>query len=113
MRTHTGVFPASGTFSTAQAHLYEAVLRVEKACVALCTSRADLSLEEMHRVSVDLTRTELRDLGFSLRGGDLERVLYPHFLTHPLGVDLHDTMSFSRNEKCVAFLSCSGDGASG
>ncbi|TNY22106.1 peptidase M24 [Rhodotorula diobovata] len=95
----TRVFPASGTFSTAQAHLYEAVLRVEKACVALCTSRADLSLEEMHRVSVDLTRTELRDLGFSLRGGDLERVLYPHFLTHPLGVDLHDTMSFSRNEK--------------
>ncbi|GAA5889606.1 hypothetical protein JCM8208_001071 [Rhodotorula glutinis] len=95
----TRVFPVSGTFSTAQAHLYEAVLRVEKACITHCRASADLSLEELHRVSVDLTRTELRDLGFNLRGGDLERVLYPHFLTHPLGVDLHDTMTFSRNEK--------------
>lgn len=102
-----GVFPVSGTFSTAQAHLYEAVLRVEKQCITHCRASADLSLEELHRVSVDLTRTELRDLGFNLRGGDLERVLYPHFLTHPLGVDLHDTMTFSRNEKCVFSLALS------
>ncbi|GAA6046470.1 hypothetical protein JCM3770_004938 [Rhodotorula araucariae] len=95
----TRVFPVSGTFSTAQAHLYEAVLRVEKACITYCRANASLSLEELHRLSVDMTRTELRDLGFHLRAGDLERVLYPHFLTHPLGVDLHDTMTFSRNEK--------------
>ncbi|BGP47215.1 aminopeptidase [Rhodotorula kratochvilovae] len=95
----TRVFPVSGTFSTAQAHLYEAVLRIEKACITYCRANANLSLEELHRLSVDMTRTELQDLGFHLRGGDLERVLYPHFLTHPLGVDLHDTMTFGRNEK--------------
>ncbi|GJN89735.1 hypothetical protein Rhopal_002724-T1 [Rhodotorula paludigena] len=98
----TRTFPVSGSFSTAQKHLYEAVLRVEKACITHCHASANLSLEELHRISVDLTRTELRDLGFHLRGGDLERVLYPHFLTHPLGVDLHDTMSFGRNEKIEA-----------
>ncbi|GAA5823640.1 hypothetical protein JCM11251_000706 [Rhodosporidiobolus azoricus] len=98
----TRTFPVSSTFSTAQKHLYEAVLRVLKHTTTYCTSSANLSMEELHRISVDATRTELRDLGFNLRGGDLERVLYPHFVSHPLGVDLHDTMSFSRDEKLKA-----------
>ncbi|GAA5902325.1 hypothetical protein JCM6882_000502 [Rhodosporidiobolus microsporus] len=98
----TRTFPVSSTFSTAQKHLYEAVLRVLKHTTTYCTASANLSLEELHRISVDATRTELRDLGFQLRGGDLERVLYPHFVSHPLGVDLHDTMSFTRDEKLKA-----------
>ncbi|CEQ40630.1 SPOSA6832_02273 [Sporobolomyces salmonicolor] len=97
----TRTFPVSGTFTTPQAHLYEAVLRVHRKCISLCTSSSNLSLDDLHRISVDLTRTELRDLGFQLRGGELERVLYPHFLSHPLGVDLHDTPSFMRDEKCT------------
>jgi intermediate cleaving peptidase 55 len=59
-------------------------------------------LERLHKISVDLTREELKNLGFGnsvSRGGDLERVLYPHFVGHPLGIDLHDTMSFGRDEK--------------
>jgi len=56
-------------------------------------------LEQLHKISVDLTREELRDLGFNLKGGELERIVYPHFVGHPLGVDLHDTMSFGRDEK--------------
>ncbi|GAA5954869.1 hypothetical protein JCM21900_004971 [Sporobolomyces salmonicolor] len=95
----TRTFPVSGIFTTPQAHLYEAVLRVHRKCISLCTSSSNLSLDDLHRISVDLTRTELRDLGFQLRGGELERVLYPHFLSHPLGVDLHDTPSFMRDEK--------------
>ncbi|GAA6012092.1 hypothetical protein JCM10207_005125 [Rhodosporidiobolus poonsookiae] len=94
----TRTFPVSGSFTTAQKHLYEAVLRVEKGTIERCTAADNLTLEELHRVSVDLTRQELRDLGFNLRGGDLERTLYPHFVSHPLGVDLHDTMSFTRDE---------------
>ncbi|GAA5986729.1 hypothetical protein JCM10908_000873 [Rhodotorula pacifica] len=98
----TRTFPVSGSFTTAQKHLYEAVLRVEKACIKRCTASADLTLEELHRLSVDLTRVELVDLGFNLRGGDLERILYPHFLSHPLGIDLHDTRTFGRDEKIQA-----------
>jgi len=95
----TRCFPVNGQFSGPQRDLYEAVLRVEKACIEMCTVAHDVSLDDLHRKSVELTRVELRDLGFNLRGGDLERTLYPHFLSHPLGVDLHDTPTFRRNEK--------------
>lgn len=92
----TRTFPVSGKFTSAQRDLYEAVLRVQKACIELCTAKAGYSMEQLHRKSVEVMRTELRDLGFTMRGGDLERTLYPHFLTHPLGIDLHDTPGFSR-----------------
>jgi len=97
-----GTFPSSGKFSTAQASLYSAVLRIHRHLLALCldpSKSSSLTLEQLHKISVDLTREELRDLGFNLKGGELERVVYPHFVSHPLGVDLHDTMSFGRDEK--------------
>lgn len=95
----TRCFPVNGTFTSPQRDLYEAVLRVEKACIEMCTTERGYSLDDLHRKSIELTRVELRDLGFSLRAGDLERTLYPHYLSHPLGVDLHDTPTFKRNEK--------------
>ncbi|GAA5832022.1 hypothetical protein JCM3766R1_003690 [Sporobolomyces carnicolor] len=98
----TRTFPVSGQFTTAQKALYSAVLRVHRHLLALCQDPSEslqLTLEQLHKISVDLTREELRDLGFSLKGGELERVLYPHFVSHPLGVDLHDTMSFGRDER--------------
>ncbi|BGP15230.1 aminopeptidase [Rhodosporidiobolus nylandii] len=98
----TRTFPVSGRFSTAQKHLYEAVLRVVKTTTSYCKASSNLSLQDLHQISVDATRVELRDLGFNLRAGDLERVLYPHFVSHPLGVDLHDTMSFTRDENIKA-----------
>ncbi|ORY66952.1 peptidase M24, structural domain-containing protein [Leucosporidium creatinivorum] len=98
----TRTFPISGKFSSAQRDLYEAVLRVQKACIELCTEEAGLSMERLHRKSVDVMRGELTRLGFQMRGGDLERTIYPHFLTHPLGIDLHDTPGFSRGENIKA-----------
>lgn len=129
----TRTFPVDGKFSSAQRDLYEAVLAVEKACVAMVAASSSSppsggiaswlssgfgtstsvasrngprSLDELHRASVDLTRRELRQLGFdpvrALSGTALERVLYPHFLTHPLGIDLHDTPSFRRHEPIEA-----------
>ncbi|BGP23779.1 aminopeptidase [Rhodotorula toruloides] len=95
----TRTFPASGTFTTPQAHLYEAVLRVHRACTKRCTSSSSWTFEDLHRYSVDLTQTELRDLGFEMRAGELERVLYPHFVGHPIGVDLHDTRTYGRDER--------------
>lgn len=94
----TRTFPVSGKFSSAQRDLYQAVLQVQKECIKLCTEEAGLSMERLHRKSVEVMRVELRNLGFSMRGGELERTLYPHFLTHPLGIDLHDTPGFSRGE---------------
>ncbi|GAA6004676.1 hypothetical protein JCM11491_002190 [Sporobolomyces phaffii] len=98
----TRTFPVSGQFTTAQRALYSAVLRVHRHLLSLCQDSStahSLTLEQLHKISVDLTREELRDLGFSLKGGELERVLYPHFVSHPLGIDLHDTMSYGRDEK--------------
>ncbi|KAK4055681.1 aminopeptidase [Microbotryomycetes sp. JL201] len=93
----TRTFPVSGRFSSAQRDLYEALLRVHRECIKLCTENEGYSMEQLHRRSVDLMRAELTKLGFDMRGGELERILYPHFLTHPLGIDLHDTPGFSRS----------------
>lgn len=95
----TRTFPVSGKFSSPQKDLYEAVLRVQKACIELCSEESDVSMDRLHRKSVDVMRAELVDLGFQIKGGDLERTLYPHYLTHPLGIDLHDTPGHSRSEK--------------
>lgn len=98
----TRTWPVSGTFTSAQRDLYEAVLRVEKDCIKLCSVSVGMSLDELHNKSCSLMREELTRLGFNLRSGEMERILYPHYLSHPLGIDLHDTPSFGRNEKLQA-----------
>lgn len=79
-------YPASGTFTPPQRDLYSAVLSAQKQLVGLCHESADLSLHELHRLSCDYLRQELKQIGFDLSGGDLESVLYPHFLSHPIGI---------------------------
>lgn len=79
----TRTFPISGQFSSAQKALYEAVLRVEKECITFCSEKDGMSLDDLHKKSVDLTRIELKDLGFdNLKGGEMERSLYPHYVGH-------------------------------
>lgn len=44
-------------------------------------------MQELHRLSVQLLKQELNQIGFHLGSeGDLERVLYPHYLSHPIGI---------------------------
>ena len=43
-------------------------------------------MADLHARSCALLRTELGALGFDLGAGVLERVLYPHYLTHPVGI---------------------------
>jgi hypothetical protein len=44
-------------------------------------------MQELHRLSVQLLKQELNQIGFQLGSeGDLERVLYPHYLSHPIGI---------------------------
>ena len=81
-------YPASGVFSAPQRDLYAAVLNAQKSLISLCTESAELSLHQLHHKSCDLLRTELNQIGFNLFSGDLERVLYPHFLSHPIGIGM-------------------------
>ncbi|TIA99299.1 hypothetical protein E3P96_02939 [Wallemia ichthyophaga] len=98
----TRTWPFNGTFSQPQRDLYQAVLNVEKQCIKLCTEDSGVSLNNIHRESVRLLGIELKQIGFdNLRFGDLERILYPHYISHPLGMDLHDTPSFDRSQKLV------------
>ncbi|KAF9268397.1 peptidase M24 [Marasmius fiardii PR-910] len=90
-------YPASGTFTPPQRDLYAAVLSVQKALVAQCTESANVTLYDLHAQSYRLLRQELIQLGFQLGAGDLER-LYPHFLSHPIGIDLHESNNFNRSE---------------
>lgn len=97
----TRAFPTNvdGRFSEPQKDLYQAVLNVLKACTQLATEDQCYTLADLHRRSVDFLRQELTQIGFSLSGGTLERVLYPHYIGHWLGIDLHDCASVERTTK--------------
>ena len=86
IRSPARTYPASGVFSGPQKDLYTAVLNAQKSLISLCTESAGFSLHQLHQRSCDLLRTELNQIGFDLHPGDLERVLYPHFLSHPIGI---------------------------
>ncbi|KZO93766.1 peptidase M24 [Calocera viscosa TUFC12733] len=94
----TRTWPVTGKFTEPQRDLYQAVLNVEKACIELCTASAEMSLNDLHRRSCELLRQELTQLGFKLRSGDIEQVLYPHFLSHPIGIDLHESSTIDRSK---------------
>ncbi|SPO32778.1 related to X-Pro aminopeptidase II [Ustilago trichophora] len=97
----TRAFPsnADGMFSEPQKDLYSAVLNVLKSCTTLATENQCYTLADLHRRSVDFLRQELKQIGFHLTGGSLERVLYPHYIGHWLGIDLHDCASVERTTK--------------
>ncbi|PWN48281.1 hypothetical protein IE53DRAFT_364035 [Violaceomyces palustris] len=97
----TRAFPSdpSGRFSKPQADLYQAVLNVLKGCTKLATESQGYSLSELHRRSVEMLSVELRQLGFQLGTSTLERILYPHYIGHWLGIDLHDTPTVDRSTK--------------
>jgi intermediate cleaving peptidase 55 len=78
-------YPASGTFSGPQRELYSAVLFAQKELIKLCSAQAGWSLHALHRKSCDLLCEALSQIGFDI-GGDLERELYPHYLTHSIGI---------------------------
>lgn len=86
------------SMTPAQLDLYSALLRVLKTCSSLAVAQNGYSLSSLHRRSVELLAAELKDLGFQLSVGELERVFYPHYLGHYLGLDLHDTPSIARTQ---------------
>ncbi|KII95991.1 hypothetical protein PLICRDRAFT_170578 [Plicaturopsis crispa FD-325 SS-3] len=93
----TRTYPASGVFTPPQRELYAALLSAQKELIALCTESAQMSMHDLHRRSCTVLRAELNNIGFGLAVGEVERVLYPHFLSHPVGIDLHESSNFDRS----------------
>ncbi|GME87507.1 unnamed protein product [[Candida] boidinii] len=93
-------WPVNGKFTEPQKELYQAVLNVEKECIKNCTANNNISLQDLHYQSVSLMTKELRNCGFvNLQDWETSKYLYPHYIGHNLGLDVHDIPSYPRNSK--------------
>ena len=93
-------WPVNGKFSPAQAELYESLLNVQRRIIRECTVKKGNSLNDLHNLSVDLLTLELRNAGFAnLQSWETSKYLYPHYIGHNLGLDVHDCPLYSRSVK--------------
>ncbi|SCU79938.1 LAFA_0B06590g1_1 [Lachancea sp. 'fantastica'] len=89
-------WPVSGKFSAAQRDLYEAVLNVQRKCINLCAASNMYSLNDIHEKSITFLKEELKNIGLpSYQNFDVSK-LYPHYIGHNLGLDVHDVPQISR-----------------
>lgn len=91
----TRTFPVDGRFSDAQRDLYTAVLNVQKTCISLCYGGAEVSLDKLHSIAENQFVEQLKGIGFDLSDKGIEK-LFPHHLSHYLGLDVHDCIGYSR-----------------
>lgn len=95
-------WPVSGKFSPAQRDLYEAVLSVQRRCIDLCKASNLYSLNDIHEKSVSFFKEELANVGLSnLQNSSIAKI-YPHYIGHNLGLDVHDVPEVSRHEPLQA-----------
>lgn len=91
-------WPVSGKWpSSAHLDLYEAVLNVQRHLIMKCDTviRDNKSLHDLHEESVQLIKQELKNLNFP-RAADVAEKVYPHYVGHNLGLDVHDVPEVSR-----------------
>jgi intermediate cleaving peptidase 55 len=62
------------------------VLSAQKALIALCTETSGLSIQHIHVQTCVLLRQELKQIGMDVLARDLEQVLFPHYVAHPIGL---------------------------
>ncbi|KIX05783.1 uncharacterized protein Z518_03755 [Rhinocladiella mackenziei CBS 650.93] len=91
----TRTWPVTGKFSDAQRDLYQAVLTVQRSLISLCRGSANLSLDKLHSVAEEYLSNELRQIGFDMSSQAIE-TLFPHHLSHYIGLDVHDTVGYTR-----------------
>lgn len=65
----------------------------------MCSENAQQTMSTLHAVSCRLLRTELIQVGLEVSSAELSRDLYPHSLSHPLGIDLHESFTIPRTTK--------------
>lgn len=94
----TRTWPVSGRFTDAQKDLYNAVLKVQRTGVALCRASANLTLDEIHRITDRELKEQLQLLGFDV-SGDAMGILFPHHVGHYVGLDVHDVPGYGRDIK--------------
>ena len=87
----TRTFPVSGTFSSAQRDLYEAVLAVQRTCVSLCRQDANVSLDKLHTIATNGLRDNLKGLGFDVSSEVSKVFSYPS-----LEQDLDELLEYER-----------------
>ena len=90
-------WPVAGRFTAPQRDLYEAILKVQRASVALCRQDARMSLEDIHGVTVRGLIEQLKAIGFDVSGSNINQ-LFPHHVGHYIGLDVHDCPGYSRRE---------------
>ncbi|SCU82485.1 LANO_0B06414g1_1 [Lachancea nothofagi CBS 11611] len=89
-------WPVNGTFSPAQRDLYEAVLNVQRKCIELCKASGLYSLHDIHEKSIAFFKEELKNVGLpASQNSDVSKI-YPHYIGHNLGLDVHDVPQISR-----------------
>ncbi|KAM5288718.1 xaa-Pro aminopeptidase 3 [Ctenodactylus gundi] len=96
----TRTWPINGRFTAPQAQLYEAVLEIQRACLALCSPGT--SLESIYSLMLTLIGQKLKELGIRKSTGEsaafqAARKYCPHHVGHYLGMDVHDTPDVSRS----------------
>ncbi|KAJ1959541.1 aminopeptidase [Dipsacomyces acuminosporus] len=95
----TRTFPVNGKFSPPQRDLYSALLSVQEQMIKLCHVSSGYSLNEIHRRSAQLLAAELKQIGFHASARDIDDHLYPHHISHYLGMDVHDTVDMTRSQQ--------------
>ncbi len=93
----TRTFPTSPRFTPAQRDLYTAVLTTQRTCISLCRASSNLSLDKLHTIAETSLKDQLAQLGFDMSGNAME-ILFPHHLSHYIGMDVHDTPGMSRKQ---------------
>jgi intermediate cleaving peptidase 55 len=88
-------WPVSGKFSDAQRDLYGVVLKVHRSMISMCRGAANMSLEKLHTIAQNALEEQLKQIGFDMSGNAI-RVLFPHHLSHYLGLDVHDCIGYSK-----------------
>lgn len=91
----TRTWPVKGQFSSEQRDLYEAVLIAQKSLVSMCRADADVSLDKLHSIAENLLADSLKQIGFDMSKKAVE-TLFPHHISHYIGMDVHDTVGYSR-----------------
>jgi intermediate cleaving peptidase 55 len=89
-------WPVNGTFSGPQKDLYQAVLNAQKQCIELCTVSEGYTLADIHVRSIKYLQSELINAGFKDLTERQLLTLYPHYIGHNLGLDVHDITTASR-----------------